>query len=193
MRAVRPAQVGTGHVEDLWILFTRGILRCLRSRQQGRFFRPCKVENLLKDLALHGVAAQQAFEVSIPFLKPPRAGRGYHILLLHMYDFLALLRSSAVSVERKGSRRTIAMGVMADRHDGCSVSLTTRSFCAVVTAAGGNADDHFHVRNAPDMSVCARQGPAPPADAGVRSEQGAVRLTKAACSGISCLPGDDDG
>lgn len=55
----------------------RGILRKLRSRQQGRFFP----KSLLEDLDLHGLAAEQAFEVSNPFLQPAHFGCGNHILI----------------------------------------------------------------------------------------------------------------
>jgi hypothetical protein len=44
------------------ILFT-GILRKVRPRKQGQFFYPCKIQSLLEDLDLHGLAAEQALEL----------------------------------------------------------------------------------------------------------------------------------
>src|ERR1700733_8424796 len=51
------------------------------SRQQRRFFYPCKIESLFKDLHLHDLAAEQAFEVPNSLLQPTNLGCGNHILI----------------------------------------------------------------------------------------------------------------
>src|SRR5205807_6344907 len=63
-----------------------GTVQRRRARQQDRFFCPRQLERLLEDLDLHGLTAEQPFEVAHPLLEPAQLGGG-HNLIIGAYGF----------------------------------------------------------------------------------------------------------
>jgi len=130
--AIHNGGLGNGRPRGSLRSSSRGILRKLRPRQQGSsVFYPCKIQSLFEDLDLHGFAAEQAFELPNALLQPADLRCGDHILI-HPHRFLAPSLINRLQRKTRLGESPWRRATKLIDMPGCSVSLTTKSFCSVV-------------------------------------------------------------
>src|ERR1700733_3136640 len=116
------------------------------SRQHRRFFYPCKIESLFKDLHLHDLAAEQAFEVPNSLLQPTNLGCGNHILIGPDRLLTPFAHQPSPS-EDQARGEPMTTGNIADRHARSQRLVDDRELLLRrKPTPAGNAGDDFHLR-----------------------------------------------